>query len=151
MVPIDLCYSLFLGVTQCRFLEVFFAEFFQTNFLINLLDEFFRQIFQTNIFDEFFDEFFGEFFDEFFDKVLLQMPQNLSAQFVRQSPNILAFNEKRLHYASVVHALVHSTDYGCPVRNRLHCTAKNQIPIPNLQVRLKHILSATSAQNFRLL
>ena len=31
-----------------------------------------------------------------------QMPQNLSAQFVCQSPKVLDFNEKRLHWASVV-------------------------------------------------
>ena len=35
--------------------------------------------------------------------------------------------------------------------NRLHCSAENQIPIPNLSVQLKYILSATSAQNFRVL
>jgi hypothetical protein len=32
-----------------------------------------------------------------------QMPQNLSAQFVCPSPKVLDFNEKRLHWASVVH------------------------------------------------
>ena len=31
-----------------------------------------------------------------------QMPQNLSAQFVCPSPKVLVFNEKRLHWASVV-------------------------------------------------
>ena len=31
-----------------------------------------------------------------------QMPQNLSAQFVCPSPKDLDFNEKRLHWASVV-------------------------------------------------
>ena len=31
-----------------------------------------------------------------------QMPQNLSAQFVCQSPKVLDFNEKRLYWASVV-------------------------------------------------
>ena len=36
-------------------------------------------------------------------------------------------------------------------RNSLHCTAENLIPIPNFQVRPKHILSATSAQFFRYL
>ena len=36
-------------------------------------------------------------------------------------------------------------------RNSLHCTAENSIPIPNFQVRPKHILSATSAQFFRYL
>ena len=31
-----------------------------------------------------------------------QMPQNLSSQLVYPSPNVLDFNEKRLHWASVV-------------------------------------------------
>ena len=31
-----------------------------------------------------------------------QMPQNLSAQFVYPSPKVLGFNEKRLHWASVI-------------------------------------------------
>ena len=31
-----------------------------------------------------------------------QMPQNLSAQFIYPSPKVLDFNEKRLHWASVV-------------------------------------------------
>ena len=31
-----------------------------------------------------------------------KMPQNLSAQFVCPSPKVLDFNEKRLHWASVV-------------------------------------------------
>jgi hypothetical protein len=35
---------------------------------------------------------------------ILQMPQNLSAQFVYLSPKVLDFNEKRLHWASVVHS-----------------------------------------------
>ena len=34
-----------------------------------------------------------------------QMPQNLSAQFVCPSPKVLDFNEKRLHWASVVRDL----------------------------------------------
>ena len=34
-----------------------------------------------------------------------QMPQNLFAQFVCPSPKVLDFNEKRLHWASVVRAL----------------------------------------------
>jgi hypothetical protein len=33
------------------------------------------------------------------------MPQNLSAQFVCPSPKVLDFNEKRLHWASVVRGL----------------------------------------------
>ena len=36
-----------------------------------------------------------------------QMPQNLSAQFVCPSPKVLDFNEKGLHWASLVR------DYGC--------------------------------------
>ena len=32
--------------------------------------------------------------------------------------------------------------------NILHCTAENSLPLPNFQVRPKHILSATSAQFF---
>ena len=35
--------------------------------------------------------------------------------------------------------------------NCLHCKAENQIPIPNFQVWQKHILLATSAQNFRFM
>jgi hypothetical protein len=35
------------------------------------------------------------------------MPQNLSAEFVSPSPKVLDFNEKRLHWASVVHDLTH--------------------------------------------
>ena len=33
-----------------------------------------------------------------------QIPQNLSAQFACPSPKVLDFNEKRLHWASVVRA-----------------------------------------------
>ena len=33
---------------------------------------------------------------------ILQMPQNLSAQFVCPSTKVLDFNEKRLHWAPVV-------------------------------------------------
>ena len=36
-----------------------------------------------------------------------QMPKNLSAQFVCPSPKVLNFNEKRLHWASVVHGFTH--------------------------------------------
>ena len=36
-----------------------------------------------------------------------QMPQNLSAQFVCPSPKVLDFNEKRLHWASVVRDAKH--------------------------------------------
>ena len=38
-----------------------------------------------------------------------QMTQNLSAQFVCPSPNVLHFNEKRLHWASVVRDVVEGT------------------------------------------
>jgi hypothetical protein len=34
---------------------------------------------------------------------ITQMPQNLSAQFVCPSPKVWDFDEKRLHWASVVH------------------------------------------------
>ena len=37
-----------------------------------------------------------------------QMPQNLSAQFVCPSPNVLNFNKKGLHWASVVRAKYHA-------------------------------------------
>ena len=36
-----------------------------------------------------------------------QMPQNLSAQFVCPSSKVLDFNEKRLHWASVVRVLAY--------------------------------------------
>jgi hypothetical protein len=34
-----------------------------------------------------------------------QMPQSLSAQFVCRSQKVMDFNEKRIHWASVVRAL----------------------------------------------
>ena len=37
-----------------------------------------------------------------------QMPHNLSAQFICPSPKILDFNEKRLHWASVVRGERHA-------------------------------------------
>ena len=40
--------------------------------------------------------------------IIPKMPQNLSAQFVCQSPKILDFREKRLHWASVVREARHS-------------------------------------------
>ena len=40
------------------------------------------------------------------------MPQNLSAQFVCPSQKVLDFNEKRLHWASVVCALYHYSNFG---------------------------------------
>ena len=40
--------------------------------------------------------------------IIPQIPQNLSAQFVYPSPKILDFNEKRLHWASVVREARHS-------------------------------------------
>ena len=60
MVPIFLCYSVFLGVTLCRFLEV--PKFFD-----ELFDNFF-DVFFDNFFDIFFYKFFGDLFDDFFDK-----------------------------------------------------------------------------------
>ena len=47
-----------------------------------------------------------------------KMPQNLSAQFVCQSPKVLDFNEKRLHWASVVRGL----SYACS--EKLHGTVQ---------------------------
>ena len=44
-----------------------------------------------------------------------QMPQNLSAQFVCQSPKGLDFNEKRLHWASVVHAFTYNVSELLPL------------------------------------
>ena len=41
-----------------------------------------------------------------------QMPQNLSAQFVCLSPKVLNFNEKKLHWASVVNRFGHSDNIG---------------------------------------
>ena len=41
-----------------------------------------------------------------------QMPQNLSAQFVRPSPKMLDFNEKRLHWLSVVCGALHTAQCG---------------------------------------
>ena len=38
-----------------------------------------------------------------------QMPRNLSAQFVFSTPKVLDFNEKSLHWASVVLGAVHTT------------------------------------------
>ena len=38
-----------------------------------------------------------------------QMPQNLSAQFVCPNPKVLYFNEKRLHWASVVRGVGEGT------------------------------------------
>ena len=37
-----------------------------------------------------------------------QIPQNLSAQFVCPSPKVLDFNEKRLHWVSIVRAWCYS-------------------------------------------
>ena len=49
-------------------------------------------------------------------------------------------------------ALLPSTDYGHLVKKSpsLHCR-KSTLPLPNFQVWLKHIFSATSAQIFRFL
>ena len=41
-----------------------------------------------------------------------QMPQNLSAQFVRPSPKMLDFNEKRLRWLSVVCGALHTAQCG---------------------------------------
>jgi hypothetical protein len=42
--------------------------------------------------------------------VRLKMPQNLSAQFVRPRQKVLDFNEKRLHWASVVRGRAEAKD-----------------------------------------
>ena len=46
-----------------------------------------------------------------------------------------------------VSALVNYLNHGLC----LHCTAENPLQLPNIQVRLRHILSAKSAQIFRFL
>mgnify|MGYP007086833827 CR=1 FL=1 len=38
------------------------------------------------------------------------MPQNLSVQIVCPSPKVLDFDEKRLHWASIVRACMHAVD-----------------------------------------
>ena len=40
-----------------------------------------------------------------------QMPQNLSAQIVFPSPKVWDFDEKRLHWASVVHGFIESFNH----------------------------------------
>ena len=45
--------------------------------------------------------------------------------------------------------LMLTTDYGRPVRKSPSLHGRKSNSIPNLLVRLKHILSATSAQFFR--
>jgi hypothetical protein len=40
-----------------------------------------------------------------------QTPQNLSAQFVCTSPKVLDFNEKRLHWVSVVRGMGDTISY----------------------------------------
>ena len=53
-----------------------------------------------------------------------QMPHNLSAQFVCPSPKVLDFNEKRLHWASVVRAHSQAAD-----STSWYATAMGQKPI----------------------
>ena len=48
-----------------------------------------------------------------------QMPQNLSAQNVCPSPKVTDFDEKRLHWASVVHGAKDKN--ASPERNFFHC------------------------------
>ena len=50
-----------------------------------------------------------------------QMPQNLSAQFVCPSPKVLDFNEKRLHWVSVVCVDMHN----CTTMNKTVTTQIN--------------------------
>ena len=45
-----------------------------------------------------------------------QMPQNLSAQIVCPSPKVWDFDEKRLHWASVVRVLSHPLDLTVPIK-----------------------------------
>ena len=40
-----------------------------------------------------------------FQPIIPQIPQNVSVQFVCPSPKVLDFNEKRLHWVSVVRVL----------------------------------------------
>ena len=46
----------------------------------------------------------------------VQMPQNLFAKFVCPSPKVLDFNEKRLHWASVVRDSMHDFGYAAKVK-----------------------------------
>ena len=55
-----------------------------------------------------------------------QMPQNLSAQFVCPSPQVLDFNEKRLHRASVVRGAVYEAKL--IDASALHCIAFISFP-----------------------
>jgi hypothetical protein len=48
-----------------------------------------------------------------------QMPQNSLTQFVVPSPKVLDFNEKRLHWASVVHGLDSRRSQYCKLRRTL--------------------------------
>ena len=43
------------------------------------------------------------------------MPQNLSAQFVCPSPKVLDFNEKRLHWASIVRGFLKAKKHDTPL------------------------------------
>ena len=45
-----------------------------------------------------------------------QMPQNLFAQFVCPSSKVLDFNDKRLHWASVVRDSMHDFGYAAKIK-----------------------------------
>ena len=59
------------------------------------------------------------------------MPQTLSAQFVCPSPKFLDFNEKRLHWASVVRAWKVTQSENMKILSPLICTA-NFRPVEHL-------------------
>ena len=57
-----------------------------------------------------------------------QMPQNLSAQFVSPSPKVLDFNEKKLHWASVVRDLDDYLLFKYNIKDQILLQAKCVIP-----------------------
>ena len=50
-----------------------------------------------------------------------QMPQKLFAQFACPSPKVLDFNQKRLHWASVVHVVNYSLYHATFVTHGPNC------------------------------
>jgi hypothetical protein len=71
---------------------------------------------------------------------ILQMPQNLSAQIVCPSPNVWDFDEKRLHWASVVRGLPNVGDENSTARN---ATARTSLFIFNYLFCLCCVLGIT--------
>ena len=67
-----------------------------------------------------------------------QMPQNLSAQFVSPSPKVLHFNEKRLHWASVVRAIENALSETIFI----HCvfSTPNVFPKSDICLKFTHVL-----------